>query len=161
MILRIIYTLFLGILVALFVGLGISAFYPAPKSPEAPISVQKYSGPLQTSDSLTPEQKKESEAYEKAQREYYEKTMPDYNKKVSIITLVAAIVILVISLVLVNKILIISDGLLLGGVFTLMYSIGRSFAGADAKYQFVTVSIGLVIAFVLGYLKFIKPEQSK
>ena len=37
MILKIIYTLFLALLVALFVGLGIDAFYPGPVMPEEPV----------------------------------------------------------------------------------------------------------------------------
>ncbi len=54
---------------------------------------------------------------------------------------------------------IISDGLLLGGVFTLGYSIIRGFAGDDDKFRFFVVIVGLVVTVVLGDLKFIRDEE--
>ena len=43
MILKLFYTLFLGLLVALFVGLGIDAFYEGPQAPDYPsvLNLQK------------------------------------------------------------------------------------------------------------------------
>lgn len=35
-ILKLVYTFFLGLLIALFVGFGINTFYPAPDEPEYP-----------------------------------------------------------------------------------------------------------------------------
>ncbi len=54
---------------------------------------------------------------------------------------------------------IISDGLLLGGVFTLGYSIILSFADDDDKFRFFVVIVGLVVTVVLGYLKFIRDQE--
>jgi hypothetical protein len=51
-----------------------------------------------------------------------------------------------------------ADGLLLGGVFTLAYAVGRGFM-ADDKFRFVAVSVSLVIALVTGYLKFVRPLE--
>jgi hypothetical protein len=75
------------------------------------------------------------------------------------IVLGAAVVLVVLGLILHAKTDVIADGLLLGGVFTLLYSIGRSFAGQDPKYSFTVTTVGLITTMVVGYLKFIQPQK--
>jgi enoyl-CoA hydratase/carnithine racemase len=60
-----------------------------------------------------------------------------------------------------KKIKILAEGIMLGGLFTLIYSIGRSFASEDAKYSFLVVSIGLVIVIYLGYHRFVRAPKPK
>lgn len=154
------YTIFLGLLVSLFVGLGIAAFYTGPKAPEYPSVLEgPYAAPLTKEQATeTAEQKTAREDYNKAQKEFQIQNSI-YNRNVSAISLAAAIVIFIISLVLVNKILLISDGLLLGGVLTLLYSIIRGFASDSNMYRFILVTVGLIIAVILGYAKFIRHEK--
>ncbi len=76
------------------------------------------------------------------------------------IVLAAAVVLMVLGLTLHTKIDALADGLLLGGTFTLLYSIGRSFASEDPKYSFVVVTTGLIVTMIVGYLKFIKPQPA-
>lgn len=162
MILRFIYTLFIGILLALFVGFGINAFYEEPKYPEVPIGL-RYPKPVTDAVINSTESAgitKMQINQEKKEKEF-RKVEEVYNRDISVICLVSAIIYLVISLVLLKRLLIISDGLILGGVFTLLYSIVRGFASNDSKFQFVIVGIGLIVAFVLGYFKFIKNQQAK
>lgn len=150
--LKIMYTLFLGILLAIFVGVGIDTFYPAPKAPESPLSYEvKYDRPL------TEEERQAEAAFQNEQKSFMEK-LSVYNRNVSIIALVFAVAFLVIGLSLAHRIDVISDGLLLSGVFTLLYSIGRGFAAEDTAYRFMVVSVGVVVALALGYLKFIKQK---
>lgn len=158
MILKFIYTLFIGILLVLFVGFGINAFYEEPKYPEFPVRL-KYPVPLspETKDSTFSAQIARDQMQQEKVQKDFQKNIEIYNRNVSVIGLTAAIIFLVISLLLAKNLLLISDGLLLGGVFTLLYGIGRGFASHDSKFQFVTVTIGLVISLVLGYIKFIKP----
>jgi hypothetical protein len=159
MMIRIIYAFFLGLLLVLFIGMGIQAFYPAPKYPE-PIS--SFSSRLEPQPDVTAPttetqaEKEKREAYDQAVKEYQTKNNK-YNRDVSIIVLGFALILLVTSLLLVQKINVIADGLLLGGIFNLLYSIGRGFATDDQKYQFFIISFGLIIAFILGYFKFIRP----
>jgi hypothetical protein len=54
----------------------------------------------------------------------------------------------------------IADGILLGGVFTTMYSIIRGLMSEDSQFRFLIVVIGLGIALALGYIKFIRPRES-
>ncbi len=156
MVLKAIYTIFIGILIAIFVGLGISTFYEKPVSPEYPTRLKYQPLPQENMPaSAAADQQKEQAAYD-IQWKAYEKSMEIYNRNASIIALTSAIIILVISLTLVHNLLLISDGLLLGGVFTLLYSLFRSFQTNDSKFEFIVVSIGLAIALMLGYKKFIK-----
>jgi len=154
--LEIIYTLFLALLISLFFGLGVSAFYTAPKSPEYPtvlsVPVKDNSG-IQTNEQIAVQAK-----YDQEQKDYT-KNFSTYSRNVSMITLGLAVVALVISLLLFNNIYVISNGLLLGGVFTLIYSIIRGFMTDDSKYRFLIVTVGLVITLVLGYIKFIKADK--
>ena len=155
MLIKSIYTLFLALLVALFVGLGIDSFYHNPEYP-------KYPSPApikQVGCEQNIEQQKIDETFTQLQ-DKYTKELKQYNQNVSLTSLIASIVILIISLTFIAKIKMIADGILLGGVFTTMYSIIRGFMGDNSQFRFLIVTIGLIIALVLGYIKFIKTQKN-
>jgi hypothetical protein len=154
MVLRIFYTIFIGVLLASFIGVGIAAFYPAPKSPDYTTTVKTPSA-TESAETL-----KDQDAFNKLQQTY-ERDMNIYNRNVSIMAIVAAIVLLIISLTFMRQVILIADGVLLGGVLTLLYGIGRGFGASDNMFRFVVVSIGLAVALGLGYLKFVRPEGDK
>jgi len=83
-----------------------------------------------------------------------------YHRNVSIISLVASIIILILSLTLLSKIKMIADGILLGGVFTTIYAIIQGLMSDSSQFRFLVVTVGLIIAFVLGYIKFIRPRKN-
>jgi uncharacterized membrane protein len=158
MVLKLLYTFLIGIFFAVFVGVGIAAFYPQPKFPEQP-TLLKYSPPEITKDtSESAKYKVEAEKFDRAQRKFQEQ-LQLYNRNVSIIALVASIIIVIASLTLVRTILLIADGLLLGGVLTLIYSVIRGFGTDDNMFRFIVVSVGLLVSLFLGYVKFIKSEK--
>jgi len=154
--LKFIYTLFLGILVATFVGLGIAAFYPAPNPPRS--SEEKLAPEVNPPAPVeSPEEKQAWEESEKEQQEY-QKVLSLYVRNVFIIALIAAVIILVISLTIARNISVIADGLLLGGTLTLFYGIVMGFNTNDNKFRFLAVSVGLFVTLIVGYLKFIKGQ---
>jgi hypothetical protein len=161
MLLKYVYTVFVGILLAIFVGVGIAAFYPEPKYPETPFSM-KYPRPVMAPDfrEATPsaDQIREQEEYDKKTMDH-QKRIEEYNKNVSSISVAAAILMLIVSLTLFKQILVIADGLLLGGVLTLLYSIIRGFQSGDHMFRFIVVTVGLVVALILGYLKFVRSTK--
>ena len=164
MILKYIYTVFLGVLLATFVGVGIAAFYPALKYPETgyPRMVVPVTEPIDKRLDATESARQRAESLETEKtHKVFQEMSQTYSRNVSIISLTFAIVILLVSLTLVKNLAYIADGVLLGGVLTLLYSIVRGFESQDNMFRFVVVSIGLAIALVLGYLKFIKPSQEK
>lgn len=154
MVIKFVYTIFLALLIALFVGLGISAFYPGPKEPLYPVELDAEKPGCEE----TAELKGIREEYNRSQRDFTENFKP-YSRNVSIISITAAILILIASLTLLSKIKMIADGILLGGVFTTIYSIIRGLMSEDTKFRFLIVTIGLLIALILGYIKFIKPKE--
>ena len=146
----VVYKVFVGLLLATFIGVGIAAFAPEPKPPEAPIAVMAPGSATQS-----PEAQKEMEEFRNATRAF-QVELAIYNRNVSAASAVASIVMLVLSLSLLRAIGLFSDGFLLGGILTFTYSVLRGFAAEDNMFRFVIVSIGLVIALTLGYVRFVR-----
>ena len=161
MLIKYVYIVFLGLILATFVGVGIAAFYKGPTYPETPASL-KYGRPFPEATTATPsaEYIKEQEAYD-AKSKDFQKQNDTYNRNVSMLALGFAVAMLIISLVFLKKIMVIADGILLGGVLTLAYSIVRGFNSNDDIYRFLVVGAGLISAMVLGYLKFVAPQAKK
>ena len=150
---KLIYTFFLGLLLATFVGVGVSTFYISPTAPETPTV---YAKPIVNDP--TPEEQQQLEQFDQQQKQYL-KELSIYNRNVSIIVLAFSLVLLVIALSFARHLDIIADGILLGSVFTLIYSIGRGLATEDPKFRFIVTSVGLLVALILGYVKFIRPKS--
>ena len=160
MLIKYVYIVFVGILLAAFVGVGIAAFYKGPKAPEYPVELQyaqveKSGEPANaTAEAKRIElQKQNDQAFKD-----FQKLDEVYNRNVSIVALLAAVLMLFVSLTLVKQILVIADGLLLGGVLTLGYSVIRGFSSNDDMVRFLVVSASLAVALVLGYLKFVRTK---
>ncbi len=154
-VLKLVYTFFLGVLLAIFIGVGIDTFYPGPQQPEYPTELYSYG------EKMTAKQQEQQKEFDKAQRDF-EKAVQPYNRNVSIISLVAAVVLLGVSLYLEKrKVKIVADGIMLGGLFTLIYSLIRGFAAEDSKYVFVVVTVSLAVVLYLGYHRFVEPAEKK
>jgi hypothetical protein len=156
MLIRYVYIVFVGILLAAFVGVGIEAFYKGPKYPETPVELRfPETKQLETTSSAYMQKQLEFDR----KSEEFQKQNGEYSRNVSIIALVAAVIMLVLSLTLFKQIAIIADGLLLGGVLTLAYSVIRGFGSNDDMVRFLVVSASLLVALILGYIKFVKPLE--
>jgi len=150
--LKIIYTFFLGLLLAFFIGFGINTFYASPVAPPAPDF--GYVG----KEGLSQEQQAQQTAFDKTRESFDKNHLNPYNRNVSIAALAAAVILVAVGLLLERRIDVMADGALLGGVFTLIYSLGRAMASQDSGYAFVTVAVGLIIVLGLGYLRFVRPS---
>lgn len=150
--LKFVYAFFLGLILALFVGMGVGTFYPEPKMPEYPHSVTT-AGVVPPDGKMPAEDIQAQRDYEEAYKEY-DKEAQAYHRNVSIISLVAAVAFVILSLLFERKNNVIMNGVMMGGVFTLLYSIGRGIASTDTKYTFIAVSVSLAVVLYLGYRKF-------
>lgn len=74
----------------------------------------------------------------------------------SIILLVCATVLLAVSLLLPDAQAVISNGILLGGVFTMLYAAIMAFSGQVSVFRFLVVTVALAITVAVGYLKFVR-----
>ncbi|SRR5581483_2716645 len=149
---RYMYVFFVGIFLAIFVGLGISVFYQEPTPPQA-LAVMSSIG----KDGPTATQQKEIDTFN-ARQQAYDTAMTNYNRNVALIILIAAVLILAIALIFAQKLDVIANGILLGGIFTLLYGIGRGMATDNNKFRFLVAAIGLGVTLLLGYTKLIRQQ---
>ena len=148
---KLLYTLFLGLLLATAIGVGIAAFYAAPSPPRPPEFIDSQEGKIE------PDEARRHEVEFKR----YEAQSETYNRNVSIIAVAFAVVLLAISMAGLKNVPIIANGLMLGGVFTLIYGIARSFGSGEQKFMFVIVLVGIVATLALGYARLIKPAEQR
>lgn len=132
--------------------MGIEAFYTTPKQPEYPTSLQ-YQGKEPTAEQL------KLQVDHDQQMKDWSKVNSTHSRNTSMIAVVASVLILILSLTILHKIDIMSNGFLFGGLLTLGYAIIRGFGSDNSKYRFLLVSVGLAIVLALGYIKFIKPKE--
>ena len=71
-----------------------------------------------------------------------------------IVLLVCATIILAVSLFLPEHQGVLSNGILLGGVFTMIYAVGMTVSSNASILRFVVVAIALAVTIAIGYLKF-------
>lgn len=133
--LQLIYSFFLGLVVIGFVWIGLDTFYPSPAHP----ADLNYDGPV-------------SPAADTA----YRLAMERWSLNTSIIVLVLATIILLIAVLGAGGMAVLSNGLLLGGVFTMLYAVGQSISSEQSVARFVVISLALLVTIGVGWLKFVR-----
>lgn len=156
-VMKIVYTFFLGALLALFVGLGIQTFYPGPEMPEPTSGVEFVP---EGSGTPTEEQREEMAENERQWRQWQEEQQA-YSRDVAVVALGASVVLLGLSLVLEKRNRVLTNGVMLGGLFTLLYAIGRSFASSETTMTFIAVGVGLAVVLFLGHRRFFQDRPTE
>lgn len=139
-----IYIFFIGLLTAVVIGTGIAAFYPAPKAPDTAFSSD------QTAQRRGDQQKR---------WDAYSKVRQAYDRNASLIAFAIGLAIGIAALVLSARISVIGDGLLLGGIFTIIYAVFVGLSSGNDKFRFVIGLLGLLAAVGIGYVKFVRPAE--
>jgi hypothetical protein len=145
-VLKIIFTLFIGVMVSLFVGFGIEAFYPSPVYPD-----------IMWQENMTEKQQAALQAAEEA----YQQAVRVHNQIVSIVVTAAAVIIMVVSMFLEKRNSTLTNGLLLGGLFSLVYGSTVGFCAGSAMVTFITVAVGLAAVIVVGVRRFGPSREAK
>lgn len=145
-VLKIIFTLFIGVMVALFVGFGIEAFYPSPVYPDA-----------MWKENMTDAESAAIQAAEGA----YQEAVRVHNQIVSIVVTAVAVVIMVVSMFLEKRNRTLTNGLLLGGLFSLVYGSTVGFSAGSAMVTFITVGVGLIAVIVVGIRRFSPAREAQ
>jgi len=137
----------LGLLVAiaavfpLMVGLGVEAFYPSPKMSEKCQTIMNRPYAKEPTQA-------EQTAMDKCNKDF-EKEMETYNRNAFIpITIIGFVAIAVGALYFSEAMGPVAPGLVFGGLITILYGAGRSFAAVDKRWLFlelVVVLVGLVL----------------
>jgi len=176
MTIKILYCIFLGLLIVSFVGWGVSALYPTPRWDLEYPDVEEYRYGPEPSEPTTADLKDLSPVEKQAAVDDYQVKLKQYEaevkqhkelarafsekterhgRTVSLISLLFAVVTTALGIGLSMKLPVVSEGLVLGGLFTLIYSIGWSFARSP-KIAVIPVGVGLVIMIYLGYKRFVR-----
>lgn len=145
----------IGVLVAATVQFGIQAFYPRPKYPDYPASLSvKAPGDV----TRTEEDKTAQAEYEQKTKEH-ERKQNAYAKVSISVGLIIAIILVILTLTLLRGIYLISDGVMLGAVFSLIVSIFSNVDSFDLRFQFGVVVVSLILVLGLVYNRFSKQAQ--
>jgi hypothetical protein len=166
--LQTIFSFFLGLMVLAFIGIGVNTFYPQPEYRENPEIRELYrqqeqiwnkdrGGELSAADQAKideiQEQIDELQAEEETVRQ-------DWSRNTSIILILFATGVMGISLILSEQLRVISNGLLLGGLFTMVYGVGWIIASGESVARFGVIVFALAVTMLLGYLKFVRGRET-
>ena len=161
--LRIIFSIFLGLMLTAFAGIGVYTFHPPPGDYEDQIrdltrEEQEIRG-ASASGELTADDRDRIDEIRSRRRVLSDQAMEDRKPwflSTSIILIVFSTLLLVVSLLRAEQLQVISSGLLLGGVFTMLYGVGWIAFTGTSVLRFVVMTIALVITVGLGYVRFVR-----
>ena len=163
--LRTIFSFFLGLMVTAFIGVGVYTFHP-PQT-ESDLQIKDLYHQEQTiRDSRSPdeltaadrEQIKELDNERDELREAAREVQTAWGRSTSIILILFATLAMAVSLLRADQLPVISNGLLLGGVFTMVYGVGWIIATNTSIARFVVMTVALVITLALGYVRFVRHQ---
>jgi len=157
--LKILFAILLGVMLAFFIGLGIEAFYPTEKFPETPAELQFGQETKAINGGLSAEQIKIQKDFDQMVKDY-QKRNETHARNVSMMAIAASIIFMALALIVLQNFSdVFSNGFLIGSILTLLYGIIRGFESSDNKFRFLIVTVGLIFALILGYIKFIKQKE--
>jgi hypothetical protein len=166
-----IYSLVVGIILAILVGVGINTFYPYPDTyndPRMQEINERYSACYENDYSGSNYNLKKEEACRKnidKERDALQKELSakaeSWGTNVSIILIIISTLTVVLSLILNERIEIISKGLMLGSFFTLLGGVGTSFFTQQKVVRFIIICISFAITLGIGYFVFIKKKKGQ
>ncbi len=125
--LQVVFAFFLGLVVVAFVGIGVNTFYPEPDYPT-----------------------------QVALQDTWDATYSSWSLVTMIILLICATALLALSLLLPADQGVISNGILLGGSFTMLYAVGVSLSSSISIARFLVVAGALAVTVIVGYLRFVR-----
>jgi hypothetical protein len=77
----------------------------------------------------------------------------------SVILIVLATMLMALALALGDSGSVLSNGILLGGLFTMLYGVGWGLASGNSVTRFLVLVAALAVSLVLGYLKFVRGRK--
>ena len=163
--LGVVFSMFLGIMVTAFVGVGVYTFYPPPQQFDEQLR-ELYERKQEIKDAEPAEELTEAEREQiQALDDQRDQLIEDsrlarerWGRNTSIVLITLATLAMAVSLVRADQLLVLSNGLLLGGVLTMLYGIGWIVATDRAISRFVVITLALAITIFLGYCRFVRRQ---
>lgn len=166
--LQTIFSFFLGLMVLAFIGIGVNTFYEAPDGLRQDDLDRLYEQQDELhrrtpNTELTPAEEKEAKRIQdeiEAINKELEVAREAWARNTSIVLIVFATMVMGISLVRSEQLRVISNGLLLGGLFTTIYGVGWVLFSGQSVARFVVVVFAFAISIALGYVKFVRDRAA-
>ena len=161
--LRVIFSFFLALMLTAFVGVGVYTFHPPPEEFNTQIrdlnrheQAIRNTRPPNELTSVDRDQIQEIIRQRNELRDAKAEARKPWGRSTSVILIVFATLAMGVSLVRADQLPVISNGLLLGGVFTMLYGVGWILATDTSITRFLVMSVALVITLGLGYVRFVR-----
>ena len=162
--LQTIFSFFLGLMVLAFVGVGVNTFYPSPsdqhQAEQQDIQQQIEALNVKSNGrSLDATQQAEMDrltAKQNALQRVTDAEMKGWARDTSIVLVIFATLVMGVSLVRSEQLRVLSNGLLLGGLFTMLYGTGWVIFSGNSGARFAVITFALLVAIGLGYMKFVR-----
>lgn len=161
--LRTIFSFFLGLMLTAFVGVGVYTFHPPPEQFDNQIrDLSRREQAIRTSkspDQLTAADRDQIQEIERQRNKLVDaaaEARKPWGRSTSMILIVFATLAMAVSLVRADQLPVITNGLLLGGLFTMLYGVGWIIATDTSITRFLVMTAALVITLGLGYVRFVR-----
>jgi hypothetical protein len=161
--LRTIFSFFLGLMVATFAGVGVYTFHPPDKQYEMQMrDLDRQEQDVTAAkpvDQLTDQEQAQLREFRHRREELsdaHDETFRRWGRSTSIMLVILATLAMAISLIRSEQLPVISNGLLLGGVFTMLYGVGWIVATDTTTVRFVVMTVALAVTLGLGYVRFVR-----
>jgi len=161
--LRTIFSFFLGLMLTAFIGVGVYTFHPPPHQFDDRLrdlerreqAIRNSRGP----NELTPAQRDSIQVITRQRNELTDSATAArtvWGRSTSITLILFATLAMVLSLVGADRAPAIGNGLLLGGLFTMLYGVGWIIASDTSVSRFAVMTVALAITLGLGYARFVR-----
>jgi hypothetical protein len=162
--LQTIFAFFLGLMVLAFIGVGVNTFYPSPATQQEKaqqgisrkIDAINAVNQNKSLDATAQAQIKKLQDEQNALQDQIDSAMKTWARNTSIILVLFATLVMGVSLVLSEQLRVLSNGLLLGGLFTMLYGTGWVIFSGNSTARFVVIAFALVVSIGLGWVKFVR-----
>ncbi len=168
--LQVIFAVFLGLMIAVVVGVGAYTFYspPAQELEERVDALHEQEFDLGCPDEECTRDLTQAERDElnelRAEIRDLEKQIEEQRstwlQRTSLVLIVIATALMATSLLLGESVAVMSNGILLGGLFTMVYGVGWGLASDSSVTRFLVLLTALAISLALGYLKFVRGRSA-
>ena len=168
--LQVIFSFFLGLMVLAFIGIGVNTFYTQPATYDDPAMQELYreqdriyqkergeSGLSAEDEARIDELQTEIDALQASNEEVRQ----TWARNTSIILILFATLVMGVSLVRSDQLRVISNGLLLGGLFTMVYGVGWIIFSGESIARFAVIVFALLVTIALGYLRFVQGREAE
>jgi hypothetical protein len=161
--LRTIFSFFLGLMLTAFVGVGVYTFHPPPEQFDRQIrDLSRREQAIRTSrppNELTPQDRDQIQDIDRQREKLVDaatEARKPWGRSTSVILIIFATLAMAVSLVRADQLPVISNGLLLGGLFTMLYGVGWTVVSDTSITRFLVMTAALVITLGLGYVRFVR-----